>query len=206
MGNNVESDCLRQGTALTDGNDISVLYEKGWGAVGGHVLVSLFETTVLSDVVQVVSSDDHRSLHLGRDDLSHKDPSPDGNVSSEGALLVHVVALHRRVGGLDAKAYVLHEAHGFLLGGPHSALPGDEDGILLLVGLFVLVALDVILRNSDHGFLGLYDPCWSTFQLLSATTNGMPAGKTNRSKGKTGAVSGKVRGVVDGRITPRRYD
>ena len=90
VGDDVESNSLRKRTALTDSYDISILHTKGGRAVGGNVLVSLLVTAVLSDVVQVVSSDDDGSLHLGGDDLPLEDSSTDGNISGEGTLLVNV--------------------------------------------------------------------------------------------------------------------
>jgi len=36
--------------------------------VAGEILVSLFESVVLLDVMEIVSSDDEGSLHLGRND------------------------------------------------------------------------------------------------------------------------------------------
>ena len=71
----VESNGLGKGTALSDGDNISCLDSEGRTAVGSDVLVSLFETTVLSDVVKVVSSHDDSSLHLSGDDLSSEDSS-----------------------------------------------------------------------------------------------------------------------------------
>lgn len=70
VSNNVEFDSLGEGTALTNGDNVSFLDGEGGAAVGSDVLVSLFETTVLSDVVEVVSSYDNSSLHLCGDDLS----------------------------------------------------------------------------------------------------------------------------------------
>ena len=64
---NVEADGLGEGSALADGNDVTFLDtgECG-GAVSGKVLVSLLESVVLLDVMQVVSSDNNGSSHLSR--------------------------------------------------------------------------------------------------------------------------------------------
>lgn len=56
--------------------------------MSGDVLVALLVSVVLGDVVEVVTTDDEGTVHLGRDDLSGQDTSTDGNESSEGALLV----------------------------------------------------------------------------------------------------------------------
>ncbi len=150
VSNNVESNSLGKGTALSNGDDISVLDREGRTAVGSDVLVSLFETTVLSDVVKVVSSDNEGSLHLCGDDLSLENTSSDGDVSGEGALLVDEGSLNSGVGGLDSKSDILYKAHRLLLGGADSTLSGDENGVLLLVSLFVLIALDVVLSYAGH--------------------------------------------------------
>lgn len=118
--------------------------------MGGNVLVPFLKTTVLLDVVQIVSSDNDRSLHLGGHDLSHQNSSTDGNISGEGALLVDVVSLSGSIGSLDSKTNVLHEAHGLLAGSLDAALASDENSILLLVRLFVLITLVVFLGNSNH--------------------------------------------------------
>jgi len=63
----VETDGLGEGSALTDGHDVTLLYTgEGGGAVSGEVLVSLLESVVLLDVMQVVSSDNDGSSHLSR--------------------------------------------------------------------------------------------------------------------------------------------
>jgi len=137
MSDNIELHSLGQGTALSNGHNISLLNSEGWCAVGVDVLVTLLETTVLLDVVKVVATDDDGALHLGGDDEPLEDLATDGNVTGEGALLVDVVALDRGVGGLDTQADILDPAHRFHLPGV-GALAGDEDGILALVSLLVL--------------------------------------------------------------------
>jgi hypothetical protein len=109
---NVKANSLGKGAALTNGDDISILDCESRRAVGSDILVSLLVTTVLSDVVQIISADDDCSLHLGRDDLSLQNSSTDGNVSSEGTLLVNVASLNGGIGSLDSKTNVLDETHG----------------------------------------------------------------------------------------------
>jgi hypothetical protein len=154
----VETHGLRQRAALSDGDDVSVLDGvKCRRAVGGNVLVSFLKTTVLRDVVQVVSSYDDRSLHLGGHDLTLYDSPADGYVSGEGAFLVHVVSLNRRIGSLNTETNVLYETHGLLARRLDAALASDEDGVLLLVRLFVLVTLDIFLWGTRHLELLLND-------------------------------------------------
>lgn len=52
------------------------------------ILVALLVTAVLGDVVQVVSADDQRPVHLGGDDGASQDASTDRDEAGEGALLV----------------------------------------------------------------------------------------------------------------------
>lgn len=54
----------------------------------------LFETVVLSDVMQVITTDDNCSLHLHFLDHSSQDTSTDGNIAGEGAFLVNVVTFN----------------------------------------------------------------------------------------------------------------
>jgi hypothetical protein len=61
----VERDGLAKGSALTDDDDVSFLNSEGGGDVYVNILVSLFVSVVLGDVVEVISSDDDCSLHFG---------------------------------------------------------------------------------------------------------------------------------------------
>lgn len=62
----VESHGLGEGSALTDSHDITFSNTgECRGAVNGEVGVSLLKPIVLLDVMQVVSSDNNSSLHLG---------------------------------------------------------------------------------------------------------------------------------------------
>ena len=66
---NVEADGLGERSALANGHDVTLLNTgEGGRAVSGDVLVSLLESVVLLDVVQVVSSHNDGSLHLSRND------------------------------------------------------------------------------------------------------------------------------------------
>ena len=145
MSHDVEPNSLGEGTALADSDNVTLLDIERGRAVDGNVLVTLLETTVLADVVEVIPADDDGVLHLGGDDDALEDTAADGDVAGEGALLVNVVALDGGGGGLDAKTNGTDEAHGLLTSVADLALAGDEDGILALVRLFVLVALVVLL-------------------------------------------------------------
>ena len=138
MGDDVELDSLGQRTALSNGDNVTLLHGEAWGAVSVNVLVTLLETTVLLDVVKVITTDNNGALHLGGDDKTLEDLSTDGNISSEGALLVDVGSLDGSIGGLDAESDTLNPTHGLDLFGVDVTLARNENGILALVGLFVL--------------------------------------------------------------------
>lgn len=54
----VESDGLGERSALSDGDDVSIVDSECWGCVGGEVLVSLLVPSVLGHELQIFSSDD----------------------------------------------------------------------------------------------------------------------------------------------------
>ena len=130
----VEVDGFAEGSALSDGHDISFLDTEAGRAVNGDVLVSLFVSLVLLDEGEVVSADDDSSLHLGGDDHALQDLSSDGHVSGEGALLVDVLALNGLGGGAEAKTGVFVVARSAL-----GALRVQENSRLFLECVLVLV-------------------------------------------------------------------
>ena len=140
MGDNIEQDSLGQRTALSNGHNITLLHAEAGAAMRMNILVTLLETTVLLDVMKVVPPDNNRALHLGRDDKSLKDLSTNGDIASEWTLLVDIISLDGGIGGLDTQSNILDPTHGLdildVLG--DTTLAGDENGILRLVGLFVL--------------------------------------------------------------------
>lgn len=79
---------LAQGTALSNGNLVTLLNTEGRGDVSSQVLVALLVTVVLGDVVEVLAADDQSTVHLGRNDSTSQDTATDGDTTSEGALLV----------------------------------------------------------------------------------------------------------------------
>ena len=102
----------------------------------GHVLVALLEPVVLLDVVKVVTPDDNGPVHLHLGDDASKDTPTDGNLASEGALLVNVVAIFGLIGDLEAEAGVAEKPG---LGWLQASLLVEEDGGLLLIGPFGLI-------------------------------------------------------------------
>ena len=70
----VESHGLGERSALSNSNDISDLgSSEAWGAMSWQVVMSLLESVVLFDVMEVVSSEDDSSVHLvGKDDTPER--------------------------------------------------------------------------------------------------------------------------------------
>jgi hypothetical protein len=137
--NNIEANSLGKGTALADGDQVTLTHvDEAGGAVDSHVLVSLLESSVFGDVLQVVSAHNDGSLHLGGDDHGLQDTAADGHVAGEGALLVNVDTLGSLLGGLEAKTNALHVALDLVGLLAKNTLLANEDSILLLVGLLVL--------------------------------------------------------------------
>ena len=62
---------------MSNSDNISFLNSESWGNVGGEGLVSLLESVVLLNVMQVVSSDDNGSSHLGGHNHTLEDLSSD---------------------------------------------------------------------------------------------------------------------------------
>lgn len=104
---NVESHSLGKRTALTNGDNVSLVHTESRRNVGSKVLVTLLVSVVLGNVVEVVSSDDNGSVHLGRHNGSGENTATDGHQTGEGALLVNVRSLDGLRGGLEAQANVL---------------------------------------------------------------------------------------------------
>ena len=134
----IETNSLGKGTAFTDGNHITNLdTNKSRGAVSSQVLVSLLVTVVLLDVVQVFTTDDDGAFHLGAHDRSSKDTTTDGNVSSEGTLLVNVGTSDGFLGSDKAQTNVLVPTSSLAL--RDDALVVSEDGVLFLERFMVLL-------------------------------------------------------------------
>lgn len=69
LTDDVEANGLGEGSALTDGNDITSADAESGGAVSGDGLMALLESVVLLDVMEVISSKNNSSSHLvGKND------------------------------------------------------------------------------------------------------------------------------------------
>lgn len=148
VSNNIEADRLAEWTALSNSNYVTILHVEGRRAVHCNVLVPLLETSVLGNVVQVVSANDNGTLHLGGDNQSLENATTNRDAAGKGALLVNVVAFNSLVGSLESKTNRLGVTHGLLVSAANHTLTCHKDGILALVGLFVLIALNVLLWNA----------------------------------------------------------
>ncbi len=81
LSEDVESHGLGEGSALADCHDVSLSDSReGRGAVDGEVVVSLLESVVLFDVMEVISSDHDGSLLLDGDNDSLEESASDGHV------------------------------------------------------------------------------------------------------------------------------
>lgn len=84
--------------------------------MGSQVLVSLLISVVFWDVVEVVSSDDDGSVHLGGHNGTGKNSASDGDLTNKWALLVNVGTLDGRLRGLDSQANLLVPSLGSSVG------------------------------------------------------------------------------------------
>jgi len=107
VGDHVEPHGLSEGSALSDGHDISLLHLKGGAQVDVDVFVALLVSSVLGDVVEVIAADDNGVFHLGGEHEALQNSAADAHVSGEGALLVDVVLFGGGGGGLESEADVL---------------------------------------------------------------------------------------------------
>lgn len=108
----VESNGLRQRSALANNNNITLLDTESWGNVSSDVLVSLLVSVVFWNKVEVVSSDDDGSVHLGGNNGTGHDLTSDGDVTNEWALLVDVGTLDGCLRGLESQTDFLSPSLG----------------------------------------------------------------------------------------------
>lgn len=78
--------------------------------------MTLLVSVVFWNVVQVVSSDDDGSVHLGRNNSSGQNLTTDGNGTSEWTLLVNVRTLDGGLWGLESQSDVLVPSLSTLVG------------------------------------------------------------------------------------------
>ena len=91
----VVSDGLGDWSALSDGEDISNSDSlESWGDMGRKVVMSLLESVIFLDIMEVISSQDDGVLHLGGEDDTLTDSSSNGDVRGEWAFLINVRSFH----------------------------------------------------------------------------------------------------------------
>merc|ERR1712002_45389 len=134
-----EAHSLGQRSALASSDNVTHMdITEARGHVNGHVPVSLLESVVFLDEVEVVSADDDGTVHLHLEDSPSHNASTDRNVAGEGALLVDVGAFLGLAGDLESKANLMDVAQSHLPA--LHALKADEgDAILLLECSFVQI-------------------------------------------------------------------
>lgn len=136
----VESNSLGDWSTLADGNDVTNFNTESWGDVDWNVLVSLFVSVVLWNVVQVVSSDDDGTVHLGGDNDTSQNLTTDRNQTSEWTLLVNVRTLDSGLWGLETQTSVLVPSL------------GTSVGLSLWVGEDVWLLFSIV-SNGNHSLL-----------------------------------------------------
>lgn len=104
----VESNSLGNRSALASGNNVTNGDTESRREVHWHVLVSLLVSVVLWHIVQVVSSHNNSTVHLGGDNDTSQNLTTDRDQTSERALLVDV-------GTIDSSSWCLETQAGILI-------------------------------------------------------------------------------------------
>ena len=96
--------------------------------------------------MEVVPTDDNGTVHFGGYNLAGKNTSTDGDVTSEGALLVNVRALDGSLGRAEAQTNVLVPSPGAGVLARSTDLVVEED-VRLSIGISMRVELASRVRN-----------------------------------------------------------
>ena len=106
--------------------------------MAGDSLMALLKSVVLSDEVEIITSDDDVVLHFVGNHDTLENSTSDGDVSGEGAFVVDVVSVDCLLGSLEAESDFLVESNtaAGLFGNEFFGV--EEDANLLLIGSFVL--------------------------------------------------------------------
>jgi len=100
--NDVESDGLRDWSALTNSDDVTGSNTReSWGEMGSKVMMSLLESVILLDVMEVISSEGNSTGHLSAKNDTFENSTSDGSGGSEWALFVNISSLHGGNWGLE---------------------------------------------------------------------------------------------------------
>lgn len=72
----------------------------------GHVTVALLETVILSNIMEVISTDDNGSLHLHFDNCTTKNSTSDGDTAYKRTFLVDIFSLDSLTGNFEAQTNI----------------------------------------------------------------------------------------------------
>ena len=93
---------------MTDSNNVANFdVIECWRAVNSDCSMSLLISVILLDEMDIVSSDDERVLHLGRNDDSFEDLSSNANIACEWTLLINICAFNGFFWSSETKTNVL---------------------------------------------------------------------------------------------------
>jgi len=100
----IEVHGLGKWSALSNGDVVTNLHiHEGWRHVSGQFGVSLFETVVFFDEVEVVTSDSDGSLHFQGGANAGEDTSSNANITREWAFLIDEVSVQGLCWGLESE-------------------------------------------------------------------------------------------------------
>ena len=103
---NIESNSLGNGSALSSNNNISFSYVESGRDVNGDISVTLFISVVFGCEMHIISTDNNSSVHFGRNHESLDDSSSNGNVAGERAFLIDIMTFAGFFGGLESQTDV----------------------------------------------------------------------------------------------------
>jgi len=110
----VEANSFGQRTALADRNRVTLRHvAETRRTMSGNVTMTLFKTLVFPDKMQVISSNDDRSLHLHFLDDASQNSATNLYQAGERALLVDVNSVLRLNGSFKSQSNVLRVSNLF---------------------------------------------------------------------------------------------
>jgi len=150
---NIKSDCLGDWSALTNSDDITNSSSlESWRHVGWQVMMSLLESVVFLDIMQIIPSQDHSTVHPGWEDHTLEDSASDWNLGGEWALFVNinVLLLHCSLWSFETKTNFLIVMFSDGTLALENLLGVLEDSCLLLISFFSLDVSHVCCSRIDE--------------------------------------------------------
>lgn len=137
---NVESDSLAQRPALADHNLVTLFHTEARRNVSSEVLVPLFVSVILGNVVEVLAADNESAVHLGGHNSASENAAADRDETSKWTLLVNVFSVDSSLGGLETQTDILIPSSAVLARPSATGLDlmVEKDVRLLLESLFAL--------------------------------------------------------------------